>query len=89
MSLPIFYHWGTWSYLSEEHFNLLCILVDAQALASIRSGQDMVNPNVLLLSSDSFWAQPRPRLPDFKSWVKDRLELVRANLGASLGQSGP
>ena len=35
----------------------------------------MVNPNVPHLYSDSFLAQPRPRLPDFKSRAKDHLKL--------------
>ena len=40
--------------LSEEQFNIICNAVIEQVLASFRSGQNKVNPNVPHLSSDSF-----------------------------------
>ena len=80
---------GLGVYLSEEHFNLLCKLVGAQAMASIRSGQDMVNPNVPLLSSDSFWPSQGLDFPTSVFGKGSTGAGQKANLGASFGRSGP
>ena len=77
---------GLGDYLSEEHFNLLCKAVGAQVMASIRSGQDKVNPNVPHLSSDSFGPAKASTSQLKLSGKGSTGACQKVNLGASFGR---